>query len=203
MTQIFGYIVLAAGLAVFHFFARKDSYKAERQPLYLPPGEQNPVMRGKDGYYSKTRGAIVDYGLSVIGILAAIFTPWPGSPFLVGGMFAAWGGYLKIAMKKDLERFNRNMAEQRAILEKLRADPAGNHVPLPKLQGFGPNKLVFVSGSFYDFHEPTDIPIGLGVEILDYRERQEAARSVIKPRLVKLAQMNESEWFKVGRNLKV
>lgn len=199
---ILGWIVLFAGLGVLVYVMHWiDGYKASRQPLYLPPGEKNPLYRGEDGYYSPTKGWIVDgifYG--IILALAVVFRDTEYFVLVLGIICAGIGGALYLRTKKDWERFERNLGEQKAILTKLKSDPEGDHVARPSLKGFGKTH-VFVSGSFYDFHEKTDIPMGEGV--LWDPIKKEQALAVINPRLVKLSQMPESEWFKVGRNLKV
>ncbi len=196
------YISLAVGLALLVYVMHGiDAYKATRQPLYLPPGEKNPLYRGKDGYYSPTRGWIVD-GIfyAIIIVLAVIFRSTEYFNLVLGLVCAGVAGALYLRTKKDYERFERNLAEQKAILTKLKSDPEGNHVPRPTLKAWGKGH-VFVSGSFYDFHEKTDIPVGLAVE-WDPIKRDEAMAK-IKPRLVKLAQMNEIEWFQLDRSSKV
>ena len=201
---IVGWIVLAAGFAALVYVMHAvDGYKAARQTLYLPPGEKNPLYRGKDGYYDPKKAWIVDgifYGI-IVG-LAIAFRDIEFFHIVEGLVCAGVGGALYLRGKKDRERFDRNLATQKATLLKLQSDPEGNHVSRPSLKPFGPNKHVFVSGSFYDFHEETDIPLSEAGTLWD-PQKAEDARVKIKARLVNLAKLPESEWFKVGRNLKV
>lgn len=201
MIFILGWIVFAVGLAFFLWFKKRDWWKSSLQPLHLPPNEKNFATKGKDGYFDQTRAYIVSGVVIAVFTAAAIFIPWPYTPFLVGGMFFAWGLYVMDGIRKDIAVLNRHEKEQRATLTVLRADPEG-HVPLPTLKVYGKGHK-FILGTFYDFAEDTDIPFGGVHEIPDFRVKQEAARDKIKPRLVKLAQMNESTWFIVGRALKV
>ena len=195
--NILGYIVLAAGEGFFLWQKTRDWAKSALQPLHLPPGEQNFLTRGKDGYFSATKSYIVNGVVIAVFTLAAIFIPQEHTPFVVGGMFFAWGLFVMNGIRKDIERLEANKARQIEILTKLRADPDEPHVPKPTLRGFGPDKHVFVSSSFYDFHEETDIPIGIGVQ-WDPAKATEAL-SKIKPRLVALSKLPESEWFKRDR----
>lgn len=201
MIHVLGYIVLAAGEAFFLWQKTRDWAKSALQPLHLPPGEQNFLTRGKDEYFSATKSYIVNGVVIVLFTLAAIFIPQEHTPFIVGGMFFAWGFFVMSGIRKDIERLEANKARQIEILTKLRTDPDGPHVPKPTLKGFGPDKHVFVSSSFYDFHEETDIPIGVGVQWDPQKALDALAK--IKPRLVRLAQKPESDWFVVGRANKV
>lgn len=201
MIEIFSYITLAAGIAFFLWFKRKDWSKSALQPLHLRPGEQNLLTRGKDGYFSQSKSYIVNGLVIAVFTLAAIFIPWPYAPFLVGGMFFAWGLYVMDGIRKDVERLERDFARQRTILTNLKS--GGNEVPNPKPQGYG-KSVMWVSGSFYDFHVVPQVQIATGdawtAEIFADQER---AKGIITSRLVKLAQMPESDWFSLERSKSV
>lgn len=203
MISILGYAVLVAGIGVFLWFKRRDWAKSALQPLHLPPGERNFATKGKDGYFDQTRSYIVSGAVIAIGVLAAIFTPWPYSPFLVGGMFAAWGMYVMDGIRKDIERMNANLDKQKATLIALRADPEGNHLGDARLRGFG-KKTVWVFGTFYDFHtDVVDASVISGVQGQNYFIERSRAEGIMKPRLVALSKLPESEWFSLSRSKKV
>jgi hypothetical protein len=203
--EIVSYIILAAGIAFFIWQKRRDWWKSSLQPLHLPPAEVNPATKGGDGYFDQGRAYLVS-GLTVAAFGGAAITisltSWEGAkyaPLVVGLIFGAWGAYVMNGIRKDIDVLNRHEREQRTLLAVLRSDPAGD-LPLPTLKAYKPGHR-FVLGTFYDFAEETDIPVGSGVAWDPIKAHE--ARDRIRPRLVKLSQMPESEWFKVGRAQKV
>ena len=201
--MIVGWIVLAAGLAYAVYEVRfKDAYKASLQEIWTTPAELNALFKGKDGYYSETKGIIVDSIVAGVGLAFAFFAPWEHVKLATGLVFAGLGGCIHLMQAKDWKRFKRNLATQKAILEKLKQDPEGDHLPPARLLGFGNDsgrpRHVFVSGSFYDFYEDTDIPESTDGTLWE-REKRDEALAKIQPRIAALARKPVSEWFKEDR----
>lgn len=203
------WLIFLAGLAVFIWMKRLDWGKSSLQVIHLPPVELNPVTRGKDGYFDQTRAYLVSGVMVAIATACAVgisLSSWEGSryaPLIVGLIFAAWGGVVWIVIKKDIDVLHRHIEEQRAILTKLKSDPDGAHVPLPSLRRVTAEKIVFVSGTFYDFEAPTTLGFNSDVPSLEMLAHKEAALAIIKPRLLKLAGLSDSEWFEKDRARKV
>ena len=201
--MIFAYITLAAGLAYFVWQTRRDNAKSALQRLHLPPGERNPLARGKDGYFDPKKATILDICFVGGGLAAAFLTPWEYSPFLMGGIFFAWGLYVMDGIRKDIERLERNKVRQIAILTALRSDPDGDHVPDPRPQGFG-KSIVWVSTTFYDFYVPMEAEFESGKPWSpEMFADQRRAKEIITSRLKALAQLSESEWFTTERSKRV
>lgn len=201
---IFGYIILAAGFAFAFYEVRlKDAYKASRQEIWTTPAEMNMLFRGKDGYYSETKGIVIDLIVAGAGLAFAFFAPWPHVPLAVGLVFAGMGGAIHLMQAKDWKRFKANLAKQKVLLELLRSDPEGNHIANPNPIGFG-KSVQWVSGTFYDFHEPMEAEFVSGdVWSPEMLADQRRAKEIINARLTALSKLPESEWFKVGRAEKV
>jgi hypothetical protein len=198
MTILY-WTIFAACLAWYLWNKRRDWSKSALQPLHLPPGEQNFLTKGKDGYFSATKSYIVNGIVIAVFTVAAIFVPWEYAPILVGGMFAAWGFYVMDGIRKDLERLEANKLRQLTILGNLKRDPEGDYVPDPKPKGFG-KSIVWVSGTFYDFHVVPQVTIVNGdVWSQEMFEDQARAKGIITSKLLALSKLPESQWFVVGR----
>lgn len=195
------YIILALGFAVAFYEVRlKDAYKASRQEIWTIPAEMNMLFRGKDGYYSETKGIVIDSIVAGAGLAFAFFAPWDHVPLAVGLVFAGMGGAIHLMQAKDWKRFKANLAKQKALLELLRSDPEGNHVTNPKPIGFG-KTIQWIFGTFYDFHVPMEAEFVSGeIWSPEMFADQRRAKEIITSRLIALSKLPESEWFKTDRS---
>lgn len=200
------YAILIAGFALAYYEVRlKDAYKASLQEIWTVPAEKNSLFRSDSGYYSEKKGWIVDGIVAAIFLTLAFVLPYPYAKLATGLILAGIAGAMHIKQDKDWKAFKKALARQKDILTLLKRDPEGDHVPMPRLVAFGQDngkpRHVFASGSFYDFYVDTDIPEGQAQEWEQAKKAE--ALAVIKPRLVKLAQMNEKDWFDEKRATKV
>lgn len=191
--NILEYIILAAGFAYAFYEVRlKDAHKASLQEIWTTPGELNSLFKGKDGYYSETKGIIVDSIVAGIGLAFAFIAPYEHVKLAVGLIFAGIGGGIHLMQAKDWKRFKETLAKQKTTLELIRRDPEGfNRLP-KRIAG------LWVIETFFDFGEPLDLLNGESDPL--YVEKRAAANTKIKPRLVALANRPESDWFREDRS---
>lgn len=91
------------GLSAYVAVAGWDTWRSLYQPLYTT-GEKTKHLRGKDGYFSLTKGLIFD-GIFAIApgvIVSILFTPYAG---------AVWWGIIALTLFLRLERTWRNYKE--------------------------------------------------------------------------------------------
>jgi hypothetical protein len=204
MLWILGYAAIAAVL----FFwllpqKRRDWWKSSLQPLHLPAGEKNPWSRGNDGYFDQKKAyrnfAIYVGGPIVMGTGIQFF--WPGSLFIVAGLFGIFGLLVKQAIRKDIEVLEKNKVAQISTLAKIQRDPdnARAYLGRPDIK---PGK-VWVFGTFYDFGEPLAVPIppnGVWDQAV-YNAEEQRVTDIMLPRLVHLARtVGPDKWFTLGRS---
>ncbi len=199
--NILYWAIFAAGLAFFVWQKTRDWGKSSLQPLHLPPGEKNPLTKGKDGYFSQERSYIVNGVVIAVFTVLSIVIPWEPAPAVVGGLFLAWGLYVMDGIRKDIERLEANKTKQLATLALLKSDPEGDHLGEARLRGFG-KKTVWVFGTFYDFHtDVLDLSVLDGMHPAEYFTERERAEAIMRPKLIALAQKPVEQQFKLGRHL--
>ena len=208
MIEILGWILLIGSTAAVIVVEYFDFNKSNDQRLHLPPSELNWFARAKDGYFDPKRSLIFTIAGIALGWAIAFAIPRiPGleflwlAKFIVALVFTIWAVWIWITIKKDIKNRDENLAKQKLKLERLAEEQNPDLVATPTLKAFKGKGHVFVSGTFYDFHEETGIPNGEAV-MWDPIKAQEA-KAKIAPRLLNLAKLPQSEWFDEDRAKKV
>lgn len=169
--EILAFII---GAILFLAAAGWDSWRSLQQPLFTS-GEKNKLYRGKDGYFSLTKGIIYDFLIVVVPaiILSAIFGLYAGAAW-----FAVFAVVIVLRLQKTWRNYKEAKKEQFELFAILKRDPAHRPEGEPRQFQFDDQ---FIWKPFYD--------------IRVFADSMPEAKERLFTKLAKLAAKGSGEWW--------